>query len=72
MRYREGEAPHPDYPYTENMHQMVTMSVLLAILIGAILFYLGRRGRVLWLTLWSAGLVVCAVSYLLAESLGLI
>ena len=43
-----------------------------AFLLGLVLLWLGRRGRVLWLQVWSAGLVVFSVAYLAGAATGLI
>ena len=64
MRYREGQPPDPDVPYTRNMHDMLLLSVLLAIVIGVILLVAGIKGKKLWLACWSAGLLICSFIYL--------
>jgi len=64
VRYKEGQAPNQDYQYGENMHQMLTFSMLLSIVFGAILLYAGLRGKIMWLTVWSALLILCSAIYL--------
>jgi hypothetical protein len=49
------------------MHQMLTLSMWMSILIGIVLFALGYKGKVLWLKVWSAGLVLLSVGYLIAD-----
>lgn len=71
MRYRDGVTPDPSAPYGESMHAMLTLSAVLGIVIGAVLFVAARRGRSLWLIWWSAGLVLSGIAYIAADTLGL-
>lgn len=71
MRYKEGEAPDPQFPHTMGMHASLSVSVILAFVIGAILLYLGIRGNVMWLKYWSAALMLASVCYLVADAVGL-
>ena len=64
MRYREGQSPDPDNPYGENTHFAVDFSMVLGIFIGIALFWMGRKGRMIWLQVWSVGLVLLAVIFL--------
>jgi hypothetical protein len=70
MRYLEGQEANPDYPHGENMHQMLTFSMLLSLVFGAILLYAGIRGKIIWLTVWSALLMLCSIIYLAGDGLG--
>lgn len=70
MRYQESEALGPLYRDTDGLHFMLNFTVALALVIGVILFWLALRGRVLWLKVWSIGLVLASVSYLTAAALG--
>ncbi len=70
MRYRDGEQLDPEYPYTEGMHTMITVSAVLSVLIGAILLWLSLKGRVMWLTAWSGGLIVASLVYLIGDFVG--
>ena len=72
MRYLEDAPPNPDLPYGESMHSMLTLSMVLSIVIGICLFAAGRHGKVVWLQVWSVGLIICSVLYLLGEQLGMI
>lgn len=72
MRYREDTAPNPDLPYGETMHSMLTLSMVLAIIIGILLYAAGRHGKIMWLQVWSVGLVICSVLYLLCDLAGII
>jgi len=69
LRYPEGQAPDPLYPHSESMHHMLSLSMAMAIVIGIVLFVLGRRGNVLWLKVWSILLIVLSVAYLIADAL---
>lgn len=73
MRYREEEAvPDPEYPYSEGMHSMLTVSVILSLIIGLFLLFLGKRGKIMWLTWWSIGLIICSGVYLVLEVVGIV
>ena len=75
MRYEAGEGvPPPMQPYdeSEGLHFMLNFTVALALLIGLVLWWLGRRGRVIWLQVWSVGLVVFSIAYLVAAAMGAI
>ena len=75
MRYEEGSVPLDQmqvYSQSEGLHFMLNFTVALALLIGIALWWLGRRGRVLWLQVWSIGLVVFSIAYLGAAIAGLI
>jgi len=72
VRYPDGQSPDPLNAYSENMHQMLTLSMVMAIVIGVVLFLLGRHGQILWLKVWSVILIVLAVAYLIADAMHLI
>jgi hypothetical protein len=72
MRYEEAVAGMEIYSETAGLHFMLNFTVALALLIGVLLWWLARRGRVLWLQVWSIGLVVFSVAYLAAAAAGLI
>ena len=72
MRYSENIETLQVYSQSDGLHFMLNFTVSLALLIGIILFFLGRKGQVMWLTVWSAGLVIFSVAYLVAAALGLI
>lgn len=69
MRYREDQLGQI-YSQSEGLQLMLTFSVSLALLIGFALFWLGRHGRVLWLKVWSVGLIAASIVYLTADLLG--
>jgi hypothetical protein len=70
MRYPEGQTPHTIYSQSEGLQFMLTFSVSLGLVIGVVLLWLGRHGRVLWLQAWSIGLIAVSVAYLAAELFG--
>lgn len=74
MRYQEGEEipleQMPIYAQSEGLHFMLIFTVSLALVIGLVLWWLSNQGRVLWLKVWSIGLVVFSVTYLGAAALG--
>lgn len=43
---------------------------VLGVLIGLALLVVAYRGRILWLTVWSVGLVIAGLAYLGAAGLG--
>ena len=49
------------------MHSMLTLSMILAIVIGILLYVAGRHGKIMWLKVWSVGLVVSSVLYLVGD-----
>ena len=70
MRYREGQQVDPNNPYPESTQMMLQMSYFMSIPIGLILLWLGIRGRVLWLKVWSVGLIVLGIGLLANDYLG--
>lgn len=72
MRYLEGQPPNPDAPYSETMHSMISLSMVLAIIIGICLFLVGRHGKIMWMKFWSVGLIACGIAYLTTDLLGIL
>jgi hypothetical protein len=70
VRYQE-DSLGPVYSQTDGLHFMLNFTVSLALVIGVILLWLAVRGRVMWLKVWSVGLVLASVAYLAAAALGL-
>lgn len=64
MRYPETGLAEPLYINSDGLHHMLLFTVVLALCIGIGLFWLGRHGRVMWLWVWSAGLVLASLGYL--------
>lgn len=70
MRYRIGETSQQVGPPVSG--EMLVFAVVLGLLIGVVLFGLGLRGRIMWLTVWGSGLVLVSVTYLGAFFIGAI
>jgi hypothetical protein len=70
VRYQEHDLG-PVYSQTDGLHFMLNFTVALGLLIGLILLWLAWRGRVMWLKVWSLGLVVASLAYLVAATFGL-
>jgi hypothetical protein len=70
MRYSEGSQLEPLYIHSSNLHHMLLFTVVLAFFIGLALLWLGRHGRVLWLTVWSVGLMFASAGYVIAYLAG--
>ena len=76
MRYEASEGVPidqlPVYSQSDGLHFMLNFTVALALIIGIALWWLSRRGRVLWLQVWSIGLVIFSIAYLGAAATGFI
>ena len=72
MRYPENAPPNPDIPYGESMHDMLSLSMWLSIVIGVVLYVAGRHGNIMWMKVWSIGLLLCSVIYLVGDALNFI
>lgn len=72
MRYREDALPDPNIPYGESMHSMLTLTMWISIIIGIALFVAARHGNILWMKVWSVGLVLCSVLYLAGDALNIV
>ena len=63
MRYREGqEIPDNIEPHIGDASMAFT--AVLGLFIGIVLTVLARKGKVMWLTVWSGGLVFISIIYL--------
>ena len=49
------------------MHEMLSLSMILAIVIGIVLFFAARRGNILWMKVWSLCLILLSAAYLIAD-----
>jgi len=63
MRYQID--PTTGLPLAETSPGMLGATVFLALLIGIGLLYIGKLGKQLWIVVWSAGLIICSVLYLI-------
>ncbi|MDJ0881859.1 MAG: hypothetical protein QNJ56_09440 [Gammaproteobacteria bacterium] len=64
MRYREGEIVDPNQPYTENTLKIMELSYWMSIPLGIILLWLAIKGRLMWLKVWSVGLIILGLAML--------
>lgn len=69
MRYREGQQVDPDNPYPQSTQMMLDMAYLMSIPVGLLLLWMGIRGRVLWLKVWSVGLMALGLGILVSRYL---
>ena len=67
MRWREGQEVDPDHPYTEGTHMMLDMAYWMSIPIGLILLWMAIKGRIMWLKVWSIGLMALGIGILVNE-----
>lgn len=61
MRYKEGE-PIPNEALA--MHasdDMLVLTAVIAVFVGIILTYLGRKGKQMWMWVWGIGLVIISI-----------
>ena len=68
MRWREGEEADPDYPYGEGIHMVMNVAYGMSIPLGLMLLWLAFKGRILWLKVWSVGLMLLGVGILIYEN----
>ncbi len=48
----------PPEMLTKNSHNdMLLFTVFLSVIIGSVLIYLGKKGKQLWMVVWSIGLI---------------
>lgn len=40
---------------------MLLFTAVIAVVIGCALIWMGRRGRIMWLRVWGAGLIVMSI-----------
>jgi len=59
-RYSINEIP-PDMLAQNASNDMLIFTAVLAFFIGIILTYLGKKGKQLWLFVWSIGLMICSL-----------
>ncbi len=63
MRYKIDSTT--GLPITETSPGMLGATVLLALVIGVVLLFVGKRGKQLWIVVWSIGLIISSVLYLI-------
>jgi len=62
VRYKIDQTP--GMPVAETSPDILLFTIVLSLFIGIGLLVIGKRGGQLWLTVWSAGLILCSVAYL--------
>ena len=67
MRWREGQEVDPNNSYSESTHMMMDMAYWMSIPIGLALLWMGIKGRVMWLKVWSVGLMALGIGILITE-----
>ena len=72
MRWREGQEVDPNNPYAESTHMILDMAYWMSIPIGLVLLWMGIKGRVMWLKVWSVGLMLLGIGILINNYLGLL
>ena len=73
MRYRENIPAEQLARHASD--DMLIFTAVLSLLIGAVLIWLGRKGKQQWLVLWSIGLILCSLgmgAYLLLDRFNLL
>lgn len=61
MRYRIGADPGSGAQATDDM---LLLTMIFSLVIGVVLIWLARRGRQMWLMVWSVGLVIASIAYM--------
>jgi len=51
---------------------MLTLTMALSILIGIAFIVAGTKGKILWMKVWGAGLLLLSLAYLVADYLGFV
>ena len=59
MRYAEDIPPEQLASHASD--GMLLFTAVLAIVIGCILIWLGKKGKQMWLVWWSVGLILCSM-----------
>lgn len=59
MRYPENIPPEQLARHASD--DMLLFTAVLAVLIGFILIWLGKKGKQTWMVAWSIGLIICSV-----------
>ena len=68
MRWREGQEVDPDNPYPESTQMMMEMAYWMSIPIGLALLWIAFKGRMMWLKVWSLGLMALGIGILVYEN----
>ena len=63
MRYRIDSTPASENMATTD--DMYLLTVVLGLIIGVVLTALGINGKQIWLVVWSVGLIIASIAYLI-------
>ena len=69
-RYKEGEIPKEQMAVHAS-DDMLLLTSILGFFIGFILFYIGRKGKQMWMWVWGIGLILCSIYLGLSMTTGL-
>jgi len=61
MRYKENEAIPKEQLASHASDEMLILTGIIGFFVGLILFYLGRKGKQMYLWVWGAGLVLISI-----------
>ena len=61
-RYREDEALEGYKMAQHASDDMLLFTAVIAVVIGVIIAYIGKRGKQLWMLVWGIGLVVASLA----------
>ena len=67
MRVREGQEVNPDHPYPDSTYLMLDFAYGLSVPIGLLLLWMAFKGKVMWLKVWSVGLIILGVTLLVGD-----
>ena len=60
MRYKEDDIP-PELFTANSSNEMLLFTAIMGLVIGVVMFYLGRTGKQLWIWTWGIGLIICSI-----------
>ena len=61
MRYRVGQDAAEQAAHTGGTEATLLFTVILGLIFGFILLWLGIKGKQIWLSTWSVGLIVVSI-----------
>lgn len=72
MRYKDSEVIIPkEQMAVHSSDDMLILTSVLGVLIGIVLYFLGRLGKQMWMWVWGIGLVICSIYLGLSMQFGL-
>ena len=67
MRVREGQEINPEQPYPDSTYMMLDFAYGMAIPIGLLLLWFGLKGKIMWMKVWSVGLMLIGITLLVGD-----